>query len=154
MINPASGKPARPAGKASDFYSLLDHTADCGVLVWGESLPGLFENGALALVDLLTDPERLESSATQDILVEADDLDGLWVNWLREILYLFHGEQKFAAGVSIHSLTDTQLEARVRAAAYAPGLHEIRRELKAATYHQARVCRTGDGWRGTVIFDM
>jgi SHS2 domain-containing protein len=73
-------------------YRILDHTADIGVEVHGATLAGLFSQAALALVDLLTDRVRLTGETERMIRVEGADLEDLWINYLREILYLFNGE--------------------------------------------------------------
>ena len=144
----------RTLSTGQGHYVLLDHTADVAVRVFGQTRKELFENAALALADLLTDPYKLEKKEARAITVEAGDLDGLWVNWLREILYLFAGEKKLACAVQVMELSETRLSAMVWMDAFDPEKHELRGELKAVTYHQARVSQDDEGWKGTVVFDV
>lgn len=74
-------------------YRILDHTADIGVEVHGATRTDLFSQAALALIDLLTDRAIL-TGATKKIVIriEGADMTDLWINYLREILYLFNGE--------------------------------------------------------------
>jgi SHS2 domain-containing protein len=73
-------------------YRILDHTADIGVEVHGATLADLFSQAAFALVDLLTDRGALTGETERIIRVEGADLEDLWINYLREILYQFNGE--------------------------------------------------------------
>ncbi|MCX5827228.1 MAG: archease [Deltaproteobacteria bacterium] len=73
-------------------YRILNHTADIGVEVHGATLADLFSQAASALVDLLTDRNALTVETERMIRVEGADLEDLWINYLREILYLFNGE--------------------------------------------------------------
>jgi SHS2 domain-containing protein len=73
-------------------YRILDHTADIGIEVHGSNLSDLFSQAALALVDLLTDRALLTGATEKIVRIEGADLEDLWVNYLREILYLFNGE--------------------------------------------------------------
>ncbi|MEI7639205.1 MAG: archease [Syntrophus sp. (in: bacteria)] len=73
-------------------YRILDHTADIGVEVHGATLADLFSQAAFALVDLLTDRATLTGATAKVIRIEGADMTDLWINYLREILYLFNGE--------------------------------------------------------------
>jgi len=71
---------------------LLDHTADIGVEVDGATLVDLFRQGAAALIALLTDRAAIAATGVRAIRVEGLDRTDLWINYLREILYLFNSE--------------------------------------------------------------
>jgi SHS2 domain-containing protein len=80
-------------------YRILDHTADIGIEVHGATLTDLFSQAALALVDLLTDRTMLTGEAERIIRVAGADLEDLWINYLREILFLFNGDNFLVKGV-------------------------------------------------------
>ena len=67
-------------------YELIDHTADVGVKAYGESLEQAFENAAKAMFDIIADKSEIESVGQYDIVLEADDLEQLLVDWLSELL--------------------------------------------------------------------
>jgi SHS2 domain-containing protein len=73
-------------------YRILDHTADIGVEVHGATLTDLFSQAAFSLIDLLTDRDTLAMDTERVIRVAGADLEDLWINYLRDILYLFNGE--------------------------------------------------------------
>jgi SHS2 domain-containing protein len=135
-------------------YTLLDHTADLRIRVSGTDPADLFKNAGLALFDLITRPDRLKPGEVIEVSVIGDDAADLMVNYLRELLYLWTGEEKLVDRIEIVHLSDNAVSARVSADCYQPERHEIRHEIKAVTYHQIEVSRTGDGWQAMVVFDV
>jgi SHS2 domain-containing protein len=135
-------------------YTLLDHTADLKIRVSGTDPADLFKNAGLALFDLITRPDRLKPGEVIEVAVTGDDPADLMVNYLRELLYLWTGEEKLVDRIEIVHLSDNAVSARVSADCYQPERHEIRHEIKAVTYHQIEVSRTGDGWQAMVVFDV
>ena len=73
-------------------YKVFDHTADLGVEISGKTKGDLFNHAALALFDLLMDAPGMDASQCREITIEGADITDLFVNFLREILYLFNGE--------------------------------------------------------------
>ena len=135
-------------------YTLLDHTADLRIRVIGTDPADLFENAGLALFDLITRPGRLETRKIIDVAVTGDDPADLMVNYLRELLYLWTGNEKLVKMIDILQISDTAVSARVITDRYQPQRHAILHDIKAVTYHQIEVSRTADGWQATVVFDV
>ena len=135
-------------------YTLIDHTADFGIRVSAGSLSELFVDTALALTDLLTETDRIKARQVLTLEAEGLDLPDLMVAWLRECLYLWNGRRKLIQAIEIRDLETTRLVAEVAATPFEAGLHVIRHEIKAVTYHQLRVRQTASGWETAVIFDV
>ncbi len=135
-------------------YRLIDHTADFGLEIFGRTPGDLFKQAALALTDLLTDPSRLTGRKRQSLTVEGEDWPDLLINWLRELLYLYNGTELFVTDVDIVAIAPTRLHAEVATDVYRFGIHDIRNEIKAVTYHQLEVTALDDEWRARVIFDI
>jgi SHS2 domain-containing protein len=140
-------------------YRILDHTADIGIEVQGETREDLFSQAAIALIGLLTDRARLGGTTEKIIRVEGSDTAGLWINYLREILYLYDGESFIVKDVQRivweeNSVTGLHLTAHCFGEIYDPRRHIIKTEIKAVTYHYAEVARTPTGWKGVFIVDV
>jgi SHS2 domain-containing protein len=157
----------------------LDHTADVGLEVEAPSLAELFRRAAAGLMVLMGagDPEQGDAAEAEagvavavpaevvEVVVEGPDLEVLLVGWLRELLFLCEVRGVAYAGAEFDELGDGLLRARVRGV---PGRPAPGRELKAVTYHGARVAQRdgndeGDdgaegvpdgGWIAAVIFDV
>ena len=135
-------------------YRLIDHTADFGLEIWGADPASLFKEAATALFDLLVDSVEPKGDRSHTIDVTGDDWPDLMVNWLRELLYLFNGEERIVGDVTILAIEETRIQATVTSENYAPQRHGLRNELKAVTYHQIDVGPHEREWRARVIFDV
>jgi SHS2 domain-containing protein len=135
-------------------YTLLNHTADLRIRVTGTDLADLFKNAGLALFDLIIDSDRRESGEVMTLNIGGDDPADLMVNYLRELLYLWTGNQKWVTLIDILHISDTAVSARVSIVRHVPKQHEILHEIKAVTYHQIDVSPTEDGWQAAVVLDV
>lgn len=135
-------------------YTLLDHTADLGIRVYGSNLKNLFENAAKVLMDLMVRGASPEKTSPLTINLSGQDLPDLMVYWLSELLYLLEGENLLVSSIHMDSLSDKRLRATLETVPFNPEVHEILSEIKAVTYHQIEVTDKGDHWEATVIFDL
>jgi SHS2 domain-containing protein len=135
-------------------FESIDHTADLGLVVWGETPAELFAVTAVALGELIA--ERHARGELQERRVQAAgaDWEDLLVNFLREVLFLVHGEAFLPLECDIAAITPYELAATLRGEPYDPARHTWKREIKAVTYHGVEVTPTPEGWRGRVIFDV
>ena len=135
-------------------YKIIDHTADFGIHVFGSDAKRLFSNAVIAMFDLLTDIDLLEGLHHLDFEISGEDWPDLMVNWLRETLYLWNGQEMLVKTASIQSITQRNLAASVTFDPYDPERHVIKVEIKAVTYHQIQVYSNLSGWEAKVIFDV
>jgi SHS2 domain-containing protein len=135
-------------------YRLFDHTADLGVEIFGRTREDLFVHAALAIVGLTTDAKRIKPDLEKRFSVEGADQTDLFINYLREVLYLINGEGFLPREVTINEIHTRRLTATLRGEYFNTRKHRINKEIKAVTYHQASVEETEKGWKGRVIFDV
>ena len=135
-------------------YKLIDHTADFGIHVFGKDKEALFAHAALAMFELIVEAGRPGDCRMRRVVAEGDDWPDLMVNWLRELLYLWSGEEKLVHSIDIKELSDTSVTAKVTYDVFLPKHHQIINEIKAVTYHQIQVKPVGNGWETRIIFDV
>lgn len=135
-------------------YETFDHTADLGLLVTARTEAELYANAAFAVFDIITDLGRVETLEARRIHAEGDSPEDLLVNFLREILYLYNGERWLLKEIRVTVVKNYALEAEARGEPLDGRKHEVCKEIKAVTYHQAGVRQTADGWEARVIFDV
>ena len=135
-------------------YRLTDHTADLGLLISGVDLRDLFANAAYALFDQLCESSPKESSVERLMEIGGEDLPDLLINWLRELLYFWNGEQLLLQKVFVKAVTERHLRATIVLFPHDPLRHRILAEIKAVTYHQVRVDKVPNGWEARVILDV
>jgi SHS2 domain-containing protein len=135
-------------------YHLIDHTADLGLCIEAPELPLLFETAAAALGEQLVEAPSSQAVARQRLTVSGEDWADLLINWLRELLALWHLEARVSLAARCLELSSFTLTAEVDLLNFDPAHHTARQEIKAVTYHQLDVSPCTDGWRATVIFDL
>ena len=172
-------KNSKGAGEGTaGAYRIIPHTADTGLSIEAPSLEGLFFQAALGLFELLTGVSCGRScfAGSGVVTLAAADLEGLFVDWLNELIYLLETEHQYtiASSLSVETAapyrgqteekTNGKTEARadrgVRLRAETrsrpvSGGPSVTSEIKAATYHDLRIEKdTDDVWRATVILDL
>jgi SHS2 domain-containing protein len=68
-------------------WELLPHGADIGVRGIGDSKAAAFEQAALALTAVITDPDSVTATDAIEIACEAPDDELLLVEWLNALIY-------------------------------------------------------------------
>lgn len=133
----------------------LGHTADLGVRVRGASAEEAAARLALALGTLLAAGDAPAPVREERITVEGGgSLPGAAVALLRELLFRFATERLLPASVEVHRIDPTGAEATVAFARWDPGRHAEGADVKAVTWHAARLEREGDGWVAQAVLDV
>jgi SHS2 domain-containing protein len=131
-------------------FEEIEHTADVGIRAYGKSASELFEGAAAGMFSLIANPERVRPLGEVEVRLAAEDLPGLLVAWLSELLFL-HETQRLLFCKFRVEVSGTQLHAQVWGEAIDKKRHELKLAIKAVTYHRLSV----DPERGVaeVIFD-
>lgn len=135
-------------------YKFINHTADVGIKVWGESLESLFENAAYSMFDILTELDKVKVKESLGVEIEGKRTDELLADWLRNLLYKFNGEGYLLREFNIEEISKKDLKAKVGGEKLDLSRHTLKTEIKAVTYHGLEVKKTGQGWEAQVIFDV
>jgi SHS2 domain-containing protein len=135
-------------------FEILDHTADIGLIVYGEDLKSLFENAGEAFFRLITDLRKVRRRTERRIEIGGETLARLMVDWLTELLYLHEVENLLFKGFKVESVGQEGLRARVKGEPFQEGVHVIKTGVKAVTYHQIEVRKENERWRAQIIFDL
>ena len=135
-------------------FEILDHTADIGLLVYGEDLKALFENAGKGFFHLITDLRKVKGRIEKRIEMRGESLDRLMVDWLSELLYLHDVEHLLFEGFKVEAVGEEGLKAIVKGEPFQNGIHVIKTEVKAVTYHRIEVRKENEHWRAQIIFDL
>jgi len=135
-------------------FEILDHTADIGLVIYGENLKALFGNAGEAFFRLITDLRKVRRRIERRINIGGESLDRLMVDWLSELLYLHDVENLLFKGFKVESVGKDGLKAIVKGEPFREGVHVIKTEVKAVTYHRIEVRQEKGRWRAQVILDL
>jgi SHS2 domain-containing protein len=133
-------------------FEILEHTADIGLRVEGDTLEEAFEAAGEGFATL-QGSWFAGVGEEREVEVRAVDNPGLLVAWINELLYMQEAEDAVFGGFDVKRVVDGALQAVVRIAPRAE------RELeavgvKAATYHRLRLERGSGGWTAEIYLDV
>jgi SHS2 domain-containing protein len=135
-------------------FKVLDHTADIGLIIYGEDLKALFENAGEAFFHLVTDLKKVRRRVERRIEIRGEDLERLMVDWLTELLYFHDVENLLFKGFKVESVGEDGLKAVVKGEPFHEGVHVIKTGVKAVTYHRIEVRKENRRWRAQIILDL
>ena len=134
-------------------YQTIDHTADIGIAVQADNVEALFTEAARALSELIFGQRAFTAAETRTIIVKGSDWPDLMINWLRELLFLWNGDNQIIGPVTVLRIAPFTIEATVPVDNTPCDPRDIFTEIKAVTYHQIQVEKQASGWRARIIFD-
>lgn len=139
------------------MWRTLDHTADVALEIEAQSWPELLAEAARAFGEWLSGGDLpIDLHQTERALeVHGVDRVDTWVRFWRALHRLWTVEGFLAVRARVEITADelgvTGSIACVSAGAIDPA-HCL--DVKAVTWHDARVERRGEGWVGTIVLDL
>lgn len=135
-------------------HALFPHGADTGVRGTGASREAAFEQAALALTSIVTEPAGVAPATMIEIECEAPDDALLLSDWLNAIIYQMAVRKmvfgRFAVSIEGHKLTGRAWGEPVDRVRHAPAV-----EPKGATLTGLDVRRTPSGaWVAECVIDV
>jgi SHS2 domain-containing protein len=133
-------------------YRLLEHTADIGLVAYGQSLSEAFANAAYGLFSIICDLRGVRESESRQVEVKASDIEGLLFDWLNNLIYVFDAELLLLKRFDIREFSANRLKAVCYGEKSDPSRHRLKMGVKSATYHMLKVDKERNQVR--VIFDV
>lgn len=136
------------------MWEHFEHGADIGVRGFGDTIPAAFEQAALAMTAVVSDPKTIEPHDEVEIECNAPDQELLLVDWLNAVVY------EMATRRMLFSRFDVRLEGhrlygRIRGESISIERHRPSVEIKGATYTNLSVRRAaGDRWIAECVVDV
>lgn len=135
-------------------WELLPHGADIGIRGVGLSKAQAFEQAAVALTAVITDPASVSAKERVEIACEAADDELLLVNWLNAVIYEMAIRKMLFARFEV-SIRGSRLDARLWGEAIDVPRHQPAVEVKGATLTNLAVRRNADGlWSAQCVVDV
>lgn len=129
------------------------HGADIGVRGCGDSLEAAFEQAALALTGVVTDPNRVEPRRRVDVTCRAPTRELLLCDWLNTLIYEMSTRRMLFGRFEV-VLDAQELRARAWGEPVEAARHEPAVEPKGATFTELEVTRGSNGWRAQCVVDV
>ena len=135
----------------------FEHGADIGVRGFGATKAAAFEQAALALIAVITDPAEVHALQVVPIACEAPDDELLLAAWLNAVVYEMAVRRMLFGRFEV-VLDGTRLAARAHGEPTDVRRHRPAVEVKGATLTALRVARSDDaggkGWLAQTVVDV
>jgi SHS2 domain-containing protein len=135
-------------------YEVFEHTADVGLHAYGSTLSELFIHAAQGMESLMVAPEQVRALVSREIAAMGHDEVSLLIAWLNELVVLFDTEYLLFKEFEIDVVAETRVQGRAFGESYDARRHDLSSAIKAVTWHEAAVERTGEGYKARIIFDI
>jgi tRNA nucleotidyltransferase (CCA-adding enzyme) len=135
-------------------WELFPHEADMGIRGIGGSKEEAFEQAAVALTAVITDPGSVAANEPVDLECEAPDDELLFVNWLNALVYEMATRRMLFARFEV-VIEGKKLRAKAWGEAIDPARHQPAVEVKGATCTSLVVKQDGNGrWIAQCVVDV
>ncbi len=139
---------------AAPAWEHFSHEADIGVRGRGRSKSEAFEQAALAMMHVITDPARVARTECVDIRCQAPDDELLLADWLNAVVYEM-ATRGLLFGAFEVEIDGADLRARACGERLDVARHQPAVEVKGATYTELHVGRDADGlWTAQCVVDV
>ena len=123
-------------------FEYLDVTADIGFYAFGKNLNEAFENAGLAMFNIISDTDNIDSDKAIEFEITSEDMVSLLYDYLEELL--FYHEVEFMLfsefDIEIEEIDNNyNLKAIIKGESINWDKHERDCEIKAVTFHQMEV---------------
>ena len=136
------------------MWKHFHHEADIGVLGRGNSRETAFEEAAVALTAVITDPDTVRCRESVTIECETPDLELLFVDWLNALVYEMATRRMLFRRFSV-TLDGTRLHATACGELIEVARHQPATEVKGATYTELAVHEEKPGeWCAQCVVDV
>jgi SHS2 domain-containing protein len=136
------------------FFEVLEHPADIGFRVYGDTLPALFVHSALAMLSIAGEPASVVPREGFSLAAESGDRESLLVDWLSEVLYWYDGKRVAFHDFRVLDFEDHRIRAIGIGEPREPHRHISRLIVKAVTYHQLKLELRQGIWVAEVFLDI
>jgi SHS2 domain-containing protein len=130
------------------------HEADMGIRGIGNTREAAFEQAALAMSAVITDPVKIAHDQKLEISCQAPDDELLLVDWLNALIYEMATRKWLFGRFEVH-IKEHALTARAWGEPMDAAKHQLAVEIKGATYTALRVAQERNGeWVAQCVVDV
>lgn len=135
-------------------WEFFPHDADVGLRGFGPDEATAFEQAAIALTAIVTDPQTVEAHTGVQIVCEAPDHDLLLADWLNAVIYEMAVRKMLFRRFAVE-ITGRRLTAQAWGEVVEPRRHQPAAEPKGATYTELLVRPDPTkGWVAQCVIDV
>ncbi len=144
----------RGIGLGMMTFEIMEHTADVGIIAYGQTLGELLANAAAGMFSIIAEMGEVLPKESAPLELTAGGVEELVHGWLSELNYRSIVREELYVSYSFSECSPTRVKAMVHGEKIDFERHMIYTEVKAVTWHELKVEHLPSGWRAQVIFDL
>jgi protein archease len=144
---------AKHAARCPAHWQHYEHAADIGVRGFGATKAEAFEQAALALTAVVTDPVCVDPRTRIAIECEGPEDELLFAEWLNALVYEMATRKMLFSRFAVR-LDGSRLAGEAWGEKIDPARHHPAVEVKGATYTTLRVARENGNWIAQTVVDV
>lgn len=139
-------------------YKFIEHPADIAVEVDGYSLEELFKSACYAWRESAMNISSFNKQSSKKFIFNGTTPEILLIELLSELNFQLYSKDWIF--VTIQNLNiartdkDYHLEIELFGQTFHPEIHNMKEEIKAITYHQVKIEKTGNLYKTLIVFDI
>ncbi len=138
----------------ADRWEHFRHEADMGVRGFGGTMAQAFEQAAVALTAVITNPTNVAATRSVEARCQADDPEILLFDWLNAVVLSMATRHMLFSRYEVRIEGDS-LAGKLWGETVEVERHEPAVEVKGATFTELKVARTPDGrWLAQCVVDV
>ena len=139
---------------AHAHWEHFSHEADMGIRGFGASINEAFEQAALALTGVITDPFCVQAVEQVAVECEVDDTELLFVDWLNAVIFEMATRRMLFSRFQVE-ISGPRLHGKLWGEEAVPARHQPAVEVKGATFTCLRVAQEPNGqWVAQCVVDV
>ena len=133
-------------------FEIIEHTADIGLIAYGDDLAGAFASAGLGMFSIVTDLHKIKNTSSITVTLSESGYEDLLFEWLNRLIYHFDVEGWIFKEFLPLEFTPYRLKFVCFGEKLNPARHRVKTGIKSATYHLLEVDESNS--RVKVIFDI
>ncbi len=134
-------------------FDYFEHIADVGIIGIGRTLEEAFEEGAKAMFNVMVDIKKVAPKKAVKVSCSASNEEELFVEWLNALLAQASLHEMVFSKFSV-KIKDNKLTGNAMGEKLDVKKHEVKTEVKAATYGSLSVKKEGNDFIAKCVVDV
>ena len=142
-------------------YKFLEDVAlaDIAYEAYGKNLNDVFENAAMAIMELMAELKTVDDKKKLEIELSHEKLDNLLYDFLSEILFLKDSKYMVFRNVKVRINEDKKnkkfkLSSALQGDKINSNKQHLENDIKAITMHMFKIEKIKNYWKATVVVDI
>lgn len=138
------------------YYKIIEEGAfaDFEFEAYAETLEDLFAVCGKAMFEVMTDVSKVKPSQEIQFDIKAESVEDLLFSFLSELVFLKDTRKLFFCDFVIEIKEGNSLNCKGTGESIDRDKHELRTDVKAATYHNLKIKHDDKGYSTRVILDL